>query len=380
MGRKFQKKTVNRQSATVAHQYYWIVGLTTLLVLFGLIIITSASQIVAYSKYNWTLYFLQRQALYAIVGAILFFIASKIDYDVWRKASWPLAVACTVLLVMVFIPSIGHRAGGSSRWIPLGFFNLQPSEFAKLAAVLFTVYLLDKKEDLNEVKDFLPFLVVVLMAALVIAQPDMGTALLISTTFLAMLFIAGLPWIYVSGISAFGVASSAALIVIAPYRFKRLISFIDPQKFSKQGGFQIIQSLVSIGSGGLSGVGLAMSKQKFFFLPAAHTDFIFAIIGEELGLIGSVLVVTAFVLLAVSGFSIAYNSKVGYARLLAAGLTVMITLQALVNMGAVVGLLPITGVPLPLISFGGSSLLVNMFALGIIASIASKNSRRLKRT
>lgn len=362
-------------------QYYWIVGLTIVLVLFGLIVITSASQIVAYSKYDWTLYFMQRQAIYAVIGGVLFYLVSRLDYSVWRKASWPLAVICTLLLVMVFIPSIGHKAGGSSRWIPLGIINLQPSEFAKLGAVLLTVFLLDsKRERINEIKSFLPFLAIGLMVILVIAQPDMGTAVLISASFLVILFIAGLKWFYVVGISVSSILCAIGLIIVAPYRFRRLLSFLDPQKYAKEGGFQIIQSLVAMGSGGFSGVGLAMSKQKFFFLPAAHTDFILAIIGEEFGFIGTLLVVLAFVLLAISGFSVAFNAKDSYAKLLAGGLTAMIILQALVNMSAVVGLLPITGVPLPLISFGGSSLLVTMVALGIIASIASGNTRRLRRT
>lgn len=375
MARRHQKKP-----STNNRFYYWIIGLTTVLVLFGLIMITSASQISAYSKYNWTLYFLQRQAIYAVFGALLFFLVSRLDYSIWKKISWPLAITCTLLLVMVFIPSIGYKAGGSSRWIPLGIINLQPSEFAKLGAVLLTVFLLNsKKEELNQIKSLLPLLVIGLMAVLVIAQPDMGTAILIALSFLVILFIGGLPWLYVTVISAFGMLSATVLIVIAPYRFRRLISFLDPQKYAKEGGFQIIQSLIAMGSGGLSGAGLAMSKQKFFFLPAAHTDFILAIIGEEFGLIGTSLVVAAYVLLAINGFSIAYNARDSYAKLLAGGLTAMVILQALVNMGAVVGLLPITGVPLPLISFGGSSLLVTMTALGIIASIARHDSRRLSR-
>jgi len=365
------KKATNRQPPIANRQYYWIIGLTTVIVFFGLTMVTSASQIIAYSKYKDSLYFFKKQALYAVLGAGLFWLASRLDYRKLRQASWPLAISCIALLVMVFIPTIGHSAGGSTRWIPLGLFNLQPSELAKLGAVLLTVYLLDsRKQQLKDINSLTPFLVIVLMAILVIAQPDMGTTILLMGAAFVTLFMGGLPGRYLSGISVFGAFSFAGLIFIEPYRFQRLISFLRPQDHIKEGGFQIIQSLIAMGSGGIVGVGLAMSKQKFFFLPAAYTDFILAIIGEELGFLGTLGVAVGFVLLAICGFSIAYNAKDSYGRLLAAGLTVMIIIQALVNMGAVAGLLPVTGVPLPLISFGGSSMLVTMFALGTIASVA----------
>lgn len=365
-----------KKAAKLDRAYYWVIGLTTILVLFGLIMITSASQIIAFSKYQDSLYFFKRQALYAITGAFLFWIFSRSNYSRFRQAALPLAAACILLLVMVFIPSIGHKAGGSSRWIPLGFINLQPSELAKLAAVLLTVYLLDKqKKRLDNPGSLLPFAIILVIAALVLAQPDMGTTVLIVSSLFALLFISGLSWRFVISLGLSGIISASGLILLAPYRFKRLLSFINPLEDPKGGGLQIIQSLVAMGSGGLAGTGLAMSKQKFFFLPAAHTDFIMAIIGEELGLLGTAGLVILFALLAIVGFSIAYNAKDSFGRLLATGITVMIILQAIVNMGAVAGLLPITGVPLPLISFGGSSLIVTMAALGILASIARKVRR-----
>lgn len=357
--------------------YYWILGLTTALALFGLVMVTSASQIVAFAKYNDSLFFLKRQLLYLVGGAILFWIFSKMDYHKLRPFSLPLAITSMLLLVLVFIPSIGYSAGGSSRWIPLGFMNFQPSELAKIAAVLLAVYLIDSKreESFSDISSLIPFAVILVMAVLVMAQPDMGTTILIVGTVFVVMILGGLPWRYAFGISATGAVLSSGLILFEPYRFRRLISFIAPEQFAREGGFQITQSLIALGSGGIAGTGLAMSKQKFFYLPAAHTDFIMAIVGEEFGIIGTTLLVGAFIMLAVYGFSVAYNAPDNYGRLLAGGLSVMIIGQAVVNMGAVVGLLPITGVPLPLVSYGGSSLLVIMTALGIIASVATYNRR-----
>lgn len=356
--------------------YYWIIGLTVALALSGLVMVTSASQIVAFAKYNDSLYFLKRQLLYLIVGAFLFWRFSKIDYHKLKAISLPLAGISIIFLVLVFVPSIGYSAGGSSRWIPMGFINFQPSELAKLAAILLVVFLLDiKRDDFADINSLIPFSVILVIAALVMAQPDMGTSILILGTVFVVLIISGLPKRYILGISISGSVLSSALILLEPYRFRRLISFLAPEQFAREGGFQINQSLIALGSGGIAGTGLAMSKQKFFYLPAAHTDFIMAIIGEEFGIIGTTILVAAFIMLAIYGFSIAYNARDKYGKLLAGGLTVMIIGQAVVNMGAVVGLLPITGVPLPLVSYGGSSLLAIMVALGIIASVANYNRR-----
>ncbi len=357
------------------NRYHWIAAITVILALFGLLAITSASQIIAYAKYKDSLYFFKRQLVYVIAGGFLFWLFSRIDYMKLRRLTMPFAVGCIALLVMVFIPSIGYSAGGASRWIPLGFFNLQPSEFAKLASVLVTVFLVNRqKQGFKDLNSLIPFSIILVMAALVMAQPDMGTTILIVGVSFIMLFIGGLSWSLVSGISATGILLAGLLIKMEPYRFKRLLSFIDPLDDPRGGGLQIIQGAIAMGSGGFWGSGLAMSKQKFFFLPAAHTDFIMAIIGEELGLLGIVGLVVLFALLAVCGFSIAYNTRDSYGRLLATGLTVMIVMQAMVNMGAVSGIMPITGVPLPMISFGGSSLLTTMIALGIIASIAKREA------
>ncbi|TET54640.1 MAG: putative lipid II flippase FtsW [Actinobacteria bacterium] len=360
--------------------YYWIISLTTIMVLFGLIMITSASHIIAIFKHKDALYFFERQTLYAIVGAFLFWMTARIDYRKLRALTWPIVAVTTLLLVVLFIPQVGHTSGGASRWIPLYIINLQPSEIAKLAAIMLTVYLLTEQDGSDfELINFLPFIVVLVIVGLILAEPDLGTAVLIVVSIFIVLFIRGIKLRFLTLFSSFGLSATMGLVLLEPYRFRRLIAFLNPQKYAKEGGFQITQSLIAMGSGGITGVGLAMSKQKFFFLPAAHTDFILAIIGEELGWLGVIGTVIAFALLAIVGFSIAYNASDNYGKLLAVGLTVLLTFQAMVNMGAVVGIMPITGVPLPLISFGGSSLLVTMTSLGIITSISSHSTRRRRR-
>ncbi|MBV9283016.1 MAG: putative lipid II flippase FtsW [Acidimicrobiia bacterium] len=342
------------------------------LVVVGLVMVLSASSVQALRDFGSSWVVFQRQAMWMFIGGIALLIALRVDYRRWQKPAVPLVFVALGLLLVVLVPGLGVSVRGSSRWIGTGQFRIQPSEFAKLAILLFTADLLARRGSKGDVRRALrPVLLVAGFAAvLVMAQPDMGTTLVLSCIVLSLLFVGGVELRTLGGV--LGVAAGGALLLglVESYRRARLFTFLHPWKDAGNTGYQIVQSLVGLASGHWTGLGLGASRAKWGFLPNAYTDFIFAIIGEELGLIGTLLVIGLFVAFAVFGVRTALKAPDRFGALLAAGITAWVVGQALINIGAVIGVLPVTGVPLPFISFGGSSLVITMGAAGILLNIA----------
>lgn len=344
----------------------------------GLIMVLSASSVSGYLLYGSSFSLFQRQFIYAAVGLVGMVLAAKTPYQVWQRLSYPLLAITIGLLVFVLHPAIGHSAGGSSRWIQLGPVNLQPSEFAKLATVAFAATVLSKKwKKIDDLGTWaVPLLVPLgIVALLIMLQPDLGTTIVIAGITFTLLFVAGIRmrhlWAGIIGSGMLGMV----LIMSAGYRRERFFSFLDPWSDPQGSGYQVIQSLIGLASGGFTGVGLGASRQKWMYLPNAHTDFIFSILGEETGLVGEIVVLVMFGVLFFAGIKIASRAPDTFGRLLGAGIIGWLGLQSIVNLGAVTGVLPITGVPLPLVSFGGSSLVICLTAIGILVSIARSGPR-----
>ena len=345
----------------------------------GIVMVYSTSAIIAGDRFGDPYYFLRRQALYAGAGFLLMIMMMFIPYEILKRFAYPIFILSVLLLIAVLIPGIGHRAGGSMRWLKIGGFTFQPSEFAKLGLIIFLAYFLTKKEE--KIRSFsFSFLPTILLSGLVIAlvlkEPDFGAALFLTAMVFILLFISGARVIYIAGAFLLSAPVVYVLLMNAEYRYKRLISFIRPWEDSTGTSFQIIQSFLSFGSGGLFGLGLGEGRQKLFFLPAPHTDFIFSIIGEELGLVGAVGVVLLFFILAFRGIQIGISIQDKFGSYLALGITLMISLQAVINMGVVLGLLPTKGLTLPFISYGGTSLIANFIGLGILLHLSTHAERR----
>jgi cell division protein FtsW len=350
--------------------------LVAVLNLIGLVMILSASSVESLRQYGSPWYYFERQLLWLSLGLAAFGIAVNVDYRRWRHLAVVGVVGSLGLLVAVMVPGLGISVSGSSRWLGVGSWRLQPSELAKLALVIFASDLLDRRAA--RVREWrysmVPVLVVFgLMAGLVMLQPDMGTTMVLACTVLAVLYAAGAPLIPMSGILGTGGLLSLGMAVAAPYRWRRLTSFVNPFADATNTGYQSAQGLVALGSGRLAGLGIGASRASWGYLPNQQTDFIFAIIGEETGLIGSLLIVGLFVTFAVLGVRAACRAPDRFGALLAAGITAWIVGQAIINIGAVVGLVPVTGVPLPFVSFGGSSLIIALGAVGILGNIAKQS-------
>ncbi|MGI9033119.1 MAG: putative lipid II flippase FtsW [Acidimicrobiales bacterium] len=345
----------------------------------GLMMVLSASSVQAMRAYGSPWVFFERQLVWSLAGAVALWVAARVDYRRWRRLAVPLLVGCGVLLFLVLVPALGVTAGGSSRWIGVGQARFQPSEVAKLALLLFTADLLARRTERQgpDAVVLRPVLLVAgLFGLLVLKQPDMGTAMILVLVVLAVLFVGGVP---LSRMTVLGlvVTMGGLLVSLAEgYRRARLFSFMNPWKDPSNTGYQMAQSLVALGTGHLTGVGLGASRAKWGFLPNAHTDFIYAIIGEELGLVGTLLVIGLFGGFAVLGVRAALRAPDRFGTLVAAGITVWVVGQAIINVGAVIGILPVTGVPLPFVSFGGSSLVITMAAVGILANVARQADRR----
>jgi cell division protein FtsW len=348
------------------------------LTVLGLVMVLSASSVSAFTQYGSSFMFFKRQLVYAIVGAAAAAAAARVPHRFWQRVWAPLMGVSFVLLVLVLHPSVGTVAGGSSRWISLGWFAVQPSEFAKFAIVCAAAAILARNmRYLHEPGRWMLPLVplVTALGVLVMLQPDLGTTMVIVTTVFLVLFVAGVRF-RILGVCAVLTAGAGLLLVMGEgYRRTRFLSFLNPWADPQSTGYQIIQSLIALGSGQLIGVGLGASRQKWMYVPNAHTDFIFSIMGEELGLVGELVVLALFGAIVYSGVRIALRAPDSFGRLLAAGITGWIGTQALVNLGAVTGVLPITGVPLPFMSFGGSSLVVSLAAVGVLVSIGRAGGR-----
>jgi len=341
--------------------------------LVGLVMVLSASMITSLQENGNTWHYFQRQGAWAAIGMVALLIMMRIDYRVLARIA-PLILGATVIaLLAVLVPGVGVGANGSTRWLGFGSFTIQPSEFAKLAVALFCASLLASRGHrvVDPRLSLRPTLVVVLpVVALVLVQPSQGTAMITLAVAMITLFVAGVPLGPLAVRSAIFAGVAAVLALGVGYRRERVLAVLDPWADPLNSGWQNIQSLVGIASGGVTGVGLGAGRSKWGFLPFAHTDFIFSVIAEELGLIGAVTIIVMFVILAIFGIRTAASAPDRFGLLLASAITSWISLQALLNIGAVVGVLPISGVTLPFVSVGGSSLVVTMIAMGIVLNIA----------
>jgi cell division protein FtsW len=359
--------------ATASSSYLLLAAVVAVLNLVGLVMVLSASSVEALREYGTSWAFFGRQLLWVALGAVALVLALRVDYRRWDRLSVPLMAVSVGLLVVVLVPGVGVTVGGATRWLGAGPFRVQPSELAKLACLCFAADLLARRVD--AVGDWrlttAPVLAVLgLVGGLVMLQPDMGTSIVLATIALTLLFVAGTP-VPTIGLVGLGAAFGGLVLgLLEPYRRARLTSFLNPWADAGNTGYQIAQSLIGQAEGGIRGVGLGASRAKWGFLPNAHTDFIFAILGEELGLLGGCLVVALFVVFAVLGVRTAMRAPDRFGMLVAAGVTAWVGGQAIVNIGAVIGLLPVTGVPLPFVSFGGSSLVITMAATGILLNVA----------
>ena len=342
--------------------------------LFGLLMIYSSSTIWAEYKFNDPYKFLKTQGIFLIIGYFLIYIISKIPYQTYKKYSNLILIICILLLILVLIPGIGTVRNGSRSWFGIGSFGIQPSEFAKIGIIIFTSKYLTN----NKIKDIktsvLPILTIVLLIfGLIMLQPDFGTGIIIVITIIVLLYISGVNMNFFIKLGFIGLLGIIGLIIIAPYRLKRIISFINPWADPLGSGFQIIQSLYAIGPSGLLGTGLGNSIQKHFYLPEPQTDFIFSIISEELGFMGVLIISTLFITIIYRGFKISMKQEDKFAKYLAFGLTFSLAFQTILNLMVVVGLIPVTGVTLPFLSYGGSSLLVSLSNIGILLNISKYN-------
>ena len=359
-----------RRRATTHLEYHLLVLVTLALVAFGLVMVYSASSARALLGSDDPAYYLKREALSAVAGLVALVLLSRTDYRRLRHAAGPLLLASFVLLVAVL--AVGTAVNGARRWIPLGTLTFQPSELAKLALALWIAGLLARRPAPQTLADLVrPIgLVVGAACALILVEPDLGSALAIVIMVAAILLVAGTPVRTLATGSGIAGMLVLAAIWFEPYRRARIFSFIDPWHDPQGAGFQSVQAMIALGSGGIFGVGLGESVQKIYYLPEASTDMIFAIVGEELGLVGVLAVIGAFALFAYAGLNIALHCHDPFGKRLAAGLTALVCGQAAVNVSAVMGLAPLTGVPLPFVSYGGSSLVVNLASVGILLNIA----------
>jgi cell division protein FtsW len=347
---------------------------TLALVVFGTLMIYSSTSVVtpALAKKGVTeFYYFKRHVFTILIGLCFMFFAYTVKPSLLRKISIPLLVFSFILLLLVFLPGIGVQVNGARRWIRLWPSTFQPSEFVKLSMVIFLArYLSSPAFKIEGFGSFFkPIAVMAVFQVVMLMQPDFGAAMSLAFLTIAMLFLSGTRLRYIISLSLLALPILFVLLR-TPYRFRRITSFLDPWKDPQGNGFQLVQSFIAFGSGGMTGVGIGSSKQKLSYLPESHTDFIFSIIGEEFGFVGVSIIIALFVVIFVRGFSIATKTKDRFTYYLAVGLSLMISLQALVNFAVATGLVPTKGLPLPFISYGGSSLLINMAAVGILLNIS----------
>ncbi|MDP2941351.1 MAG: putative lipid II flippase FtsW [Candidatus Omnitrophota bacterium] len=346
---------------------------TVILIAIGVVMIYSSSSIYAWERYKDSFFFLKRHLAFLAIGVFLAFLVMSMDYHKFRRIAKPLLLFSLFLLVLVLIPGIGREVSGARRWFRFKFISFQPSELANLAIVIYAADFIARKG--NEIKQFLkgflpPICVLGVCALLILKQPDLGSTLAIGIVVFLMLFVAGVRGRYLFSCILAGLPLLYLLVFNVPYRRARILAFLNPWTDPRGTGFQIIQSQIALGSGGLFGIGLGHSRQKLFYLPAAHTDFIFSIIGEELGLLGTLTVIILYAIFIQQGLKIIKNAADKFGYFLALGLVSMISLKCAINIGVSCGILPTKGLPLPFISYGGSSFIFDMAAVGILINIA----------
>lgn len=352
-------------------------GTVIALIAFGVVMVYSASAVFASQQYGDAYFFLKRQGIFALVALPLIVAIARIDYHLYRPFTYPL-LAGVVGLMLVVVLGLGHTAGGATRWIALGPIHVQPAEMAKVALIFWLAYSLSKKRE--KIKSFsVGFLPHVLMAGLLmllcLKQPDFGSAVMIALLTFVLLFTAGAKLGYLLGAVLAALPVIYGLIVSNPMRRRRVLGFLQPFETRQDEGYQLWEAFLSYGSGGLDGVGIGDSRQKLFYLPEAHTDFISAIVAEELGFLGVLLVIVAFVIVFVRGIRAAFRASDEYGTYLAVGITMFLGLQAFTNLAVVMGMLPTKGLALPFLSYGGSSLLVNSAAVGVLLNVSRPRVR-----
>ncbi len=369
-GSSFVRAT--RQKTVLKPPDALLLGAVAFLLTLGLVMVFSASSVTAYTYYHDNAYFLKHQLVYVAVGLVIAYAAYRVDYRKLKRLAPGAVVIAMILLLLTLIPHVGFATGGARRWLGFHAISFQPSEFAKLVLVLF---LAAKLAQLGEgVRSLSRGVVLIFFVALLIAlpvffEPDMGTASLMIFTAFAMLFTAGARIEHLV-LSALAMLPAVLLAVgSSAYKRARIFAFINPWKDAQNTGFHIVQSLLALGSGGILGLGLGASRQKYFYLPEAHNDFIFAVLGEELGMLGGLVVIALFVLFAIRAVTLAIKAPDRFGMLLAMGCTFLIVIQAFINIGVVTGSWPVTGVPLPFISFGGTSMIVSLVAVALIANV-----------
>jgi len=344
-----------------------------LLVAVGIVMIYSASAIYSYSNTGDSLYYLKRHLAYLVIGFFMMLLAMSVRLSAIRSFARPLLGISIALLALVLLPHIGREISGAQRWFRIGAFNFQPSELAKIAIILYMADVIARKGDLMRsfFLGYLPAMVVLgAVVGLILLEPDLGTAVTISVIAFILLFSGGSRGVHILSFVLASIPALYVLIFSAPYRRRRIMAFLNPWADRRGVGFQIIQSFVALGSGGLVGVGLGQSRQKLFYLPASHTDFIFSIVGEELGFIGAISVVPLFALFAWQGMKIVFRTTGVFERIASMGIVSLITFEAVINIGVTAGAFPTKGLPLPFISYGGSGLIFHLMAVGILLNIS----------
>jgi cell division protein FtsW len=349
-----------------------LVSTVAALCLVGLLMVLSASSVTSLRSFGDPWYYFERQGMFLVLGVVAFFLAQGVSLQSWQRLARPLLVVTTLALMAVIVH--GRSAGGASRWLGAGSLEFQPSELAKLAVVLFAADVLARREGKADWRYRAgPVLVVLaVFGALIMKQPDFGTAVVVCAIGLAVLFAAGLPLRWIGATGALVAVAGLALAVSAPYRLARLTSYLNPAAHATTTGYQSMQGLIALATGHLTGSGIGQSLASWGYLPNQYTDFIFAVIGQETGLAGTTVVLALFAVIGVVGTRIAWRAGTTFESLVAAGVTVWLVLQAIVNIGAVASVFPVTGVPLPFVSYGGSSLVIDLFAAGLLANVARR--------
>jgi len=343
----------------------------------GIIMVYSASSVLAFKKFGTDYFFLKKQALFAIAGLIALVGCRHFPYRYFKIMAYPILIFALILLFAIFIPGLGYSAGGSARWLRFGGFTVQPSEFARLSMVIFLSYSIEKKSEniSNFYIGFLPHVIILgIFTALMFLQPDFGSVVILSAITWLMLFVGGVRILHLVPSVLLLLPFAYIYMVSAEYRVKRLMSFWDPWQYSADEGYQIVHSLMAFGTGGIWGAGIGKGYQKLHYLPEPHTDFIFSVIGEELGLLGVLIILIMYALILWRGIKIAKNTDDNFGAFLATGITAAIGIQVCINMGVTLGILPTKGLTLPFLSYGGTSLLVNMASIGILMNIGYRTS------
>lgn len=344
----------------------------------GIVMVYSASSAVALKRYGSDFYFLKKQALFSLLGIVALVVCSHVPYRVYRVLTYPLLLLALVLLIAVLVTGLGITAGGSTRWLRLGPLSFQPAEAARLALIVYLAYSLSKKQEgLRTLSiGFVPHLLMLaLFAVPLLMQPDFGSVVILGVLAWLMMFVAGVPLRYLLGALLALLPAAYFLMITATYRIKRLLSFLDPWQYPQGEGYQIIHSLMAFGTGGMWGAGIGNGYQKLFYLPEPHTDFIFAVIGEELGFWGVMFILGLYTLVIWRGIRIACRCQESFGMLMATGITAAVGLQVSINIGVALGMLPTKGLTLPFLSYGGTSLLLNMACIGMLMNIGAGHGR-----